>query len=189
MSLVPPIIASILETDPSWQKEQQGITRRFVLSVGLLSVAGVCIMLILIPIVYALFAPVPFEYRNLPFKVCAPQSTTSLCVPNRNDPFHPGDVVPFLVDRCVSEPFARVSDIPYVVARNLVNDETGVRIILPALSTNAAAAGCTTAVTLAHSLPDAVAPGRYRFEGVATVYGRFRTVNAYFYTEPFTVTK
>jgi hypothetical protein len=95
-------------------------------------------------------------------------------------------VVPLLVDRCVNDPFARGANVPYIISRNLIA-ENGTRIILPGLSTNVVADGCTTMVTLANALPDGLAPGQYRLEGVATVYGRFRTVNVYFVTEPFTV--
>jgi hypothetical protein len=183
---VTPFLTAILQSDPNWDRQNTLITRRFIISVVLLAVAAICLFLLALPLVYALVAPSPFEYRNLPFKVCAPQSTTDLCIPSRNDPFHPGDVVPLLVDRCVNDPFARGANVPYIISRNLIA-ENGTRIILPGLSTNVVADGCTTMVTLANALPDGLAPGQYRLEGVATVYGRFRTVNVYFVTEPFTV--
>lgn len=179
----------ILETDPNWHHGEYRVTRRFVMSAALLSVAGVCVALIVLPLLYALLMPSPFEYRNLPFRVCAPQSTTTLCIPERGDPFHPGDVVPFVVDRCVNDPFVRTAEVPYVVSRNVVNEDTGTRIILPSLSTSVPSTGCETSVTVAHQLPDTLAPGSYYLEGVATVYGRFRTVNAYFRTQVFTVAK
>jgi hypothetical protein len=182
-------LLQIIETDPNWNHGDVHVTRRFVMSAALLSVAGVCVALIVLPLLYALLMPSPFEYRNLPFRVCAPQSTTSLCVPERGDPFHAGDVVPFVVDRCVNDPFVRTAEIPYIVSRNVVNAETGVRVILPSLSTSVPSSGCETSVTVAHQLPDTLAPGRYKLEGVATVYGRFRTVNAYFVTEEFNVTR
>lgn len=166
------------------------VTRRFVISAALLSVAGVCIALIVLPVLYAVLAPVPFEYRNLPFRVCGPGSSTQQCLPLRDvDSFHAGDVVPFVVDRCATDPFARTAQLPYVVSRNVVNADTGTRIILPSLSTEIPAGGCETSITVAHQLPDSIAPGHYFLEGVATVYGRFRTVNAYFRTEVFNVTR
>lgn len=182
-----PFVMALLESDPNWDRQNSMVTRRFIVSIVLLAVAAICIFLLALPVIYALVAPIPFEYRNLPFKVCAPQSTPDLCIPNRNDTFHPGAVVPLLVDRCVNDPFtARGTNVPYIISRNLIA-ENGTRIILPSLSTNVIADGCTAMVTLANALPDGLAPGQYRLEGVATVYGRFRTVNVYFVTEPFTV--
>lgn len=177
----------ILETDPNWHRGEYRVTRRFVISAALLSVAGVCIALIILPVAYAFLMPNPFEYRNLPFRICSPQSTPTLCIPDRNDPFHPGDVVPFVTERCVDDPFARSSEIPYVASRNIVNDDTGTRIIMPSVATSISSTGCTVSVSMAQSLPETLAPGHYYFEGVATVYGRFRTVNAYYKTQVFTV--
>src|SRR4051794_30200850 len=130
-------LLQILETDPNWKRgggEIKNVTRRFVISAALLSVAGVCVMLIVLPVLYALLMPSPFEYRNLPFRVCGPTSTSGMCLPlSDNDEFHPGDVVPFVVDRCVYDPFVRTAEIPYVASRNVVNAATGTRIILPSL--------------------------------------------------------
>ncbi len=185
-------LVSILETDPNWERGggTVNVTRRFIISAALLSVAAVCMLLIVLPVGYALFAPAPFEYRNLPFKVCGPGSTAQACRPLQpKDSFHGGDVVPFVVDRCVTDPFAKSTFLPYVVSRNVVNEETGTRLILPSLSTEAPSAGCESAITVAHQLPEVIVPGRYYLEGVATVYGRFRTANAYFRTESFNVTR
>lgn len=184
----------LLDSDPNWQRANapvfRGITRRFILSMALLSCAVVLLGLPVVQLGLAAFTPIPFEYRNLPFHVCGPASTTDACAPR--DPgraFHPGDVVPFIIDRCVQESFTQSAVVPYVVSRNVVNDETGIRIILPSLATEVPSGGCTTSITLAHQLPESITPGRYFFEGVATVYGRFRTVNAYFRTEVFMVSK
>lgn len=190
MSPVLPILSAILETDPNWQRPAMGVTRRFIISATLLSIAGICVLLIVVPIMYALVAPTPFEYRNLPFEVCAPGSTNTDCREfNAGDVFQPGDVVPFVADRCATEVFARSAVLPYVVSRNVVNADTGTRIILPSLSTETPTGGCQRAISVAHQLPESIAPGHYYFEGVATVYGQFRTVNAYFRTKTFTVGK
>lgn len=184
-------LTMILETDPNFRGgDKVNATRRFVISAALLAVAAMCVLLILLPILYASLAPTPFEYRNLPFRVCAPESTAFDCKPLREeDVFHSGDVIPFVVDRCATDPFARSAALPYVVSRNVVNDVTGTRLILPSLSTEIPAGGCNESITVAHQLPETITPGRYFLEGVATVYGRFRIVNAYFRTETFTVAK
>lgn len=190
MSPVLPIVTAILESDPNWQRPEVGVTRRFIISAALLSIAGVCVLLIVVPIAYALVAPTPFEYRNLPFEVCAPGSTNTDCREiDDDDTFQPGDVVPFVADRCATDVFARSAVLPYVVSRNVVNADTGTRIILPSLSTEIPAGGCERSISVAHQLPESIAPGHYYLEGVATVYGRFRTVNAYFRTETFNVGK
>lgn len=189
------ILTTILETDPNWQRGggTVNVTRRFVISAALLTVVAVCCTLIVLPVVYAVVAPVPFEYRNLPFPVCDPNYPAFDDDPSPATcratiiPFEPGDVIPFVVDRCSTDPFTRSTLLPYLVSRNVVNAETGTRIILPSLATNVSASGCGRTVTMAHQLPESIAPGRYYLEGVATVYGRFRTVNAYFRTEDFTV--
>lgn len=165
------------------------VTTGKVLAAAILSVSTVLIGIGLLPFIYALFVPVPFSYQNSPFPICR-TGTTSIddCLPDGDEhPFHPGDVVPFIVTRCADDVFARSTQLPYVLSRNLVNDESGTRVILPSLSTAATSGGCETVITFAHQLPDAIAPGRYYLEGVATVYGRFRTVNAYFQTQPFVV--
>lgn len=183
------LLSTILQTDPNWEKgDQVNVTRRFVIAAAFLSVAAVCVILLLLPLLYSVLTPTPFEYRNLPFKVCAPGSTSLDCREiDDDDVFYPGDIVPFVADRCATDVFARSAVLPYVVSRNVVNDVTGTRIILPSLSTEIPAGGCERAITVAHQLPESIAPGRYKIEGVATVYGRFRTVNAYFVTEVFTV--
>jgi hypothetical protein len=183
----------LLETDPNWPHANHrpgGITRRFVLSMAIMSVALVLLGLPLVQIGLAMFTPIPFEYRNLPFKVCSPRSTPEVCIPlAQGESFQAGDIVPFLVDRCATDVFARSTVMPYIVSRNVVNDVTGVRVILPSLATELPAGGCQVTLTVAHQLPDTLPPGRYYLEGVATVYGRFRTVNAYFRTETFQVFK
>ncbi len=183
----------LLETDPNWpnaNRKPKGITRRFILAMAIMSVALVLLGLPVLQIALAMFTPAPFEYRNLPFHVCSARSTVARCVPLAPDEaFHPGDVVPFLVDRCATDVFARSTLLPYVVSRNVVNDDTGLRVILPSLATELPSGGCDTTLTLAHQLPDTLAPGRYYIEGVATVYGRFRTVNAYFRTQTFEVAR
>jgi hypothetical protein len=149
----------------------------------------------LLPIVYSLVLPTPFEYRGLPFAVCDPHDPKFSVDPSPENctvpvsPFHPGDVIPFVIDRCATEAFARSANLPYVVSRNVVNDNSGTRIILPSLSTEIPAGGCDRDVTFAHQLPESIADGRYYLEGIATVYGRFRTVNAYFRTQTFFVAK
>jgi hypothetical protein len=188
------LVLGLLETDPNWPPRPpvhfRGITRRFVLGMALLSCAVVLLGLPLVQIGFVLLAPTPFEYRNLPFEVCSPGSTTVECREITDaDSFKPGDVVPFVVDRCATDLFARSAVLPYVLSRNVVNDQSGTRIILPSLSTEVPAGGCDRSITLAHQLPESIAPGRYYLEGVATVYGRFRTVNAYFKTETFTVVR
>jgi hypothetical protein len=131
----------------------------------------------------------------VPFAVCDPKDVKFAAQPSPENctvpvsPFHPGDVVPFVVDRCATDAFARSTTLPYVVSRNLVNDDAGTRIILPSLSTEIPAGGCDHSITFAHQLPEAVADGRYYLEGVATAYGRFRTVNSYFRTQTFFVAK
>jgi hypothetical protein len=181
----------LLSSDPNWEhvnRRHVGITRRFILSMALLSIASVILLLPLVQIGLAVLTPMPFEYRGLPFQICAPGSTTETCLPlAAQDSFRPGDVVPFVVNRCTAEPFAQGAYLPYVLSRNVVNVTDGTRIILPSLATQIPSSGCATSVTAAHQLPDSLSPGRYYLEGVATVYGRFRVVNAYYYTEPFDV--
>lgn len=192
----------ILETDPNWTdgNRSRGITRRFMLAIAIMTIG---IVLIGLPLVFtgiALITPTPFYYRNLPFTVCRPVDTQTVpggqgspgpsCTPQRdNDAFKPGDVVPFLVDRCAQDIFGGSTSMAYVVSRNVVNDQTQIRTILPGLATNVQSNGCTIAVTYAHQLPAVLPPGRYYIEGVATVYGRFKTVNSYFRTDVFTVIK
>jgi hypothetical protein len=180
----------LLQTDPNWQRSSsfRGITRRFILAMAVLSVALVVLLLPVVFTIIAVLTPPPFEYQNLPFQVCAPRSTVSRCEPLQSgDVFYPGEIIPFVVDRCASDLFARSAVLPYMVSRNVVNDDSGIRIILPSLSTEIPAAGCSQSITVAHQLPESIPPGRYFIEGVATVYGRFRTVNSYFRTTPFTV--
>lgn len=180
----------LLGTDPNWPHANRGITRRFVLAMAIMSVALVLLGLPIAQLMLSVLTPVPFMYRNLPFQVCSDQSTQGMCVPlASNEAFQPGDVIPFMVDRCAFDVFGQETSMPYLVSRNVVNADTGVRVILPALATNVASQGCSVSLTLAHQLPDTLPPGRYYLEGVATVYGRFRTVNSYFRTETFIVSK
>lgn len=166
------------------------MTRRFVLAMAVMSTALVLMGLPIAQLALTFLAPVPFEYRDLPAKVCSPSSSQERCAPlAEGDSFHPGDIVPFVVSRCVNDLFSTNSEFPYVVNRNVVNASTGLRVILPELATNVRAGGCTTSITMAHQLPETLTPGSYFLEGVATVYGRFRTVNSYFRTETFSVLK
>ena len=185
---------TLLQTDPNWPPQAptpfRGITRRFILGMALLSCAVVLLGLPLVQVFLAIVTPAPFEYRDVPFTVCSTRSTADHCDPLQpNDAFHPGDVVPFIASRCAQDIFARSTVLPYVVSRNLVNSDTGVRTILPSLATETPLGGCMQSLTFAHQLPEAVAPGRYYFEGVATAYGRWRTVNAYFRTADFAVVR
>jgi hypothetical protein len=165
------------------------VTTGQIIAAAIGSVSVIAILLGLLPFIYALFIPEPFHYDAFPFRVCG-KGTVDIenCLPNDHaHAFMPRDVVPFIVNRCVDDRFVTGVVLPYVVARNLHNVNSGVTIILDSLSTAAPVGGCSSSLTTAHSLPDAVVPGQYYLEGVATVYGRFRTVNAYFRTENFEV--
>lgn len=183
----------VLQTDPNWPHAPQpfrGITRRFILGMALLSCAVVLLGLPLVQIGLAIILPPPIEYRDVPFQVCSPTSTRETCTPLQpTDVFHAGDVVPIMATRCINEAFVGAPNLSYVVNRNVVNVQTGVRTILPDLATSATDAGCQVAITYAHQLPESLAPGTYYLEGVATAYGRFRTANAYFRTQPFVVAR
>ena len=185
------MVLQLLQTDPNWPRQRQplqGITRRFILGMALLSCAMVLLGLPLVGAVLAFVTPPPLEYRNVPFTVCSPESPLGVCDPlKQDDTFRPGDVVPFMVDRCVSDMFSRSAVLAYVVSRNVVNDANGTRTILPSLATDAPSDGCQVSVTYGHQLPESLPPGRYYIEGVATAYGRFRTANAYFKTQVFSV--
>lgn len=181
----------LLSVDPDWAKDKPTlVNRRYIAGTALLVLAMFILLFPIIQIGLALILPTPFEYRDIPFRVCAPTSTSAECLPlKESDVFYPQDVVPFVVDRCATDIFARSAQLPYVLSRNLVNDRSGVRIIMPSLSTTLPSSGCETSITVAHQLPESVAPGVYYLEGVATVYGRFKTVNSYFRTQTFVVAK
>lgn len=149
-------------------------TRRTVVSTALLTAAVVLLVLGLVPFLARFVVPPPLDYYGLPFPVLEPA-------------VHAGDVVPFSVSRCTYEPFDNDGLIPYIVSRNLVNDRTGSKTILPQLATVGTANVCETSTTLAHAVPDSTPPGTYYFEGVAHVSGRWRTVDAYFRTDVFDV--
>lgn len=155
-------------------------------------------MLAVYPFLYTALVPDPFVYRNLPFRVCGPgtvspqtgQTADEACLPmGPNDSFHAGDVVPFVTDRCASNSFASGVQLPYSVSRNLRNADNGSVLILPDLATVIGQNECGRVMSMANALPDSVAPGHYFLEGVATVRGRLRTVDAYFRTDTFTVTR
>lgn len=192
----------VLQTDPNWDHRgyPRGITRRFILAMAVMVIGVILIGLPLVFTAIALVMPPPFYYNNLPFKVCRPIELTSpsegggiggtSCTPQQpGDVFRPSDVVPFIVDRCANDSFGSNPVLAYTVGRNVVNVQTEVRTILPMLSTNVLANGCTISVTYSHQLPPVLPPGQYYLEGVATVYGRFKTVNSYFRTDIFTVDK
>ena len=144
-----------------------------------------------LPFIYAFIIPVPFEYKGIPFQVCpiGYAGSVETCQGYSSVPvFHPNDVVPVVVTRCIEDRFARGTEVAYVISRNVANTSNGTRVILPDIATAASPiGGCETVLTLIHQLPDSIVPGPYQLEGVATVYGRFRTVNAYFQTVPFLV--
>ena len=127
-----------------------------------------------VPYIMAVFLPPPFEYVGLPFQVTVAQVKA-------------GEAVPFLVTRCAHEPLDNDGRVAYTVSRTLVRVDGSARHQLPILPTSVESQGCSTVETLAHQIPPGQPPGVYYLEGVATVYGRWRLVNAYFYTTPFEV--
>ena len=178
----------LLETDPNWDNTPQGVTRRFMLAMSIFGLALILLGLPLILYVLALVTPAPLSYRNVPFPICGPDSTISCTPLEVGYTFHPGDIVPTLATRCVDNFFAGDDLFPYHIDRNLTNTVTNVRIILPDI-VSAAPPGCMTSVSLNNQLPLATPPGLYYLEGVSTAYGRFRTVNVYWRTQNFQVSK
>lgn len=114
-------------------------------------------------------APTPLVYRNLPFPVM-------------NAPIHPGETIIMRVSRCT-----RDVDVPtWLVTRELVNLETGRRMILPA-STSMIRLGCEEYDARSAELPDDLVPGRYIYRGAVMVHGRWIDADVAWQTEPFDV--
>jgi len=165
------------------------VTTGQIIAAAIGSVSAVAILLGFLPFMYAMIIPEPFRYIGIPFVVCRP-ATTELenCVADDAlHPFMPGDTVPFVVNRCVDDRFASGVRIAYTISRNLRNASNGSALILDPVGVDAPVGGCTSSVTLVHSLPNPLPDGLYYFEGVATVYGRYRTANSYFQTQVFYV--
>ncbi len=165
-----------------------GVTRRFVIAMAIIVAALILLAAPLLQFTLAVMGPVPLTYANVPFPVCSPRSQT-VCMPLQpGETFQPGDVVPILATRCINNLLGGDALFPYHVDRNLVSVSTNVRVILPDFG-SAGPNGCATSVSVANQLPIAVAPGEYFLEGISTAYGRFRTINAYWRTQVFPVTK
>ena len=155
--------------------ERSGVaTRRFIVSMALLSIAGVCLALPLIGAIFALASSDALTYQGWPYPLDAPSD------------LHPGDPIIYKETICVDNPPGQSLE-GYTVDRSLV-DEQGFRMPLIRLATGAPPVeGCTTREVKALVLPQTLPPGRYYLEGVATIYSRRRVSNAYFRTEEFTV--
>lgn len=114
-------------------------------------------------------APMPLVYRNLPFPVL-------------NAPIYPGETIIMRVSRCT-----RDVDVPtWLVTRELVNLDTGRRMVLPA-STSMVRLGCEVYDAQSAELPDDLIPGRYIYRGAAMVRGRWVDADVAWQTEPFEV--
>jgi hypothetical protein len=163
-----------------------GATRRLIFSAALLSIAAVLAGFAALPSIQTRLATAPFRYANLPFPLAAA------------GPFHAGDVVPLLIDRCVDDPSASQGDrAGYDIARALVADDerarawTGAegRVVLAPTFTDTPGQGCSGPIAMyLHRIPKDAAPGRYHFEGLARYVSRTgRASNAYWWSEPFDV--
>jgi len=177
--------------DSHWQQPPttaSGVTRRFIIAMAIIAAAAILLAAPLLQLTLAVIGPIPLTYANVPFPVCSPRSQ-AICLPlTQGESFKPGDVVPILATRCINNLLGGESLFPYHVDRNLVSVTTNTRLILPDFG-SAGPNGCTTSMSLANQLPIAVAPGDYYLEGISTAYGRFRTINAYWRSQVFTVTK
>jgi hypothetical protein len=163
-----------------------GGTRRLIFSAALLSIAAVLAGFAALPSIQMRLATAAFRYTNVPFPVAAA------------GPFHAGDVVPLLIDRCIDDPSASAAERSgYDILRAVVADDdrarafTGAegRVVLPPTFLDAPGQGCSgPVVAYLHRLPADAAPGRYHFEGLARYVSRTgRASNAYWWSDPFDV--
>jgi hypothetical protein len=119
-----------------------------------------------------LFAPPVVEYKNVPFPVA-------------NQMIVAGDPLHVVVTRCANDPFSE-KPISYTFRRDLVNVETGIKILLPegSISVNS---GCETVLSTLSIISPTVQPGHYFLEGTSTARGLFKTTTAAWQTDTFEV--
>jgi len=129
-------------------------------------------------VVYYLFLEQPFlSYEDLPFKV-------------EGKVFHPGDIVPMMVNRCSSSSTVR----NYVLSHTLIRvDKPQEEMILPS-TVIAIRPGCNSAVTMVNFVPKAwedkpFPPGIYYMDGYAEVQATIRAVSVHWRSETFEVTQ
>jgi hypothetical protein len=119
-----------------------------------------------------LFAPPVVEYKNVPFPVVNPVVSA-------------GAPVQIVVTRCANDPMAE-KPITIIARRDLVNVETGVKILIPESSV-VVSPGCETIVSTLNVISPTVQTGHYFLEGTSTARGRFKTTTAMWQTDTFEV--
>ena len=137
------------------------------------AVALVVLALVAVPGWLPLIVPDPLTYPELPYPV-----------PNKA--IRAGEPLVLRIARCNHDG----RELAITSTRKLVHPDgvhAGTWVPLPDGSARVPP-GCQTETVSLGVIDSRVLPGGYRIEGVATAYGRLRTVNVYWYSEEFEVT-
>lgn len=118
---------------------------------------------------YVSFDKAPLSYKNVPFPVV-------------NQVIHPGDSIPFRIDKCNRSDHAT----SYIVTRTLHSLDGNPSLLLGS-SNIKLEPGCITVISEGAKLPDTVTPGKYKLMGISEVQGVVKPFKIEWQTEPFVV--
>lgn len=146
-----------------------------------LGILGISQLSFVVYLGFLFFEPLWLTYPELPFKIERVVDAEGHLV---KPVWHAGDNIRIVAKRCNNSGQTRA----YLITREIANTDFPDKSIMIAASTSIQIRpGCTEGISGVNKLPDDIAPGHYRAQGLAYVEGKIRSEWIPWYTEDFEV--